>query len=58
MIDAVNDRGSDAAELAAFARPLGAHVNLIPLNPTPGYPWSAPLGNTCGTSATSWWRSG
>src|SRR6202167_910466 len=38
MIDAVNDRGSDAAELAVFARPLGAHVNLIPLNPTPGYP--------------------
>src|SRR5271163_4438973 len=38
MIDGVNDRGSDAAELAAFARPLGAHVNLIPLNPTPGYP--------------------
>jgi 23S rRNA (adenine2503-C2)-methyltransferase len=37
MIDGVNDRGSDAAELAAFARPLGAHVNLIPLNPTPGY---------------------
>jgi 23S rRNA (adenine2503-C2)-methyltransferase len=38
MIDGVNDRASDAAELAAFARPLGAHVNLIPLNPTPGYP--------------------
>src|SRR5277367_2727173 len=38
MIDGVNDRGSDASELAAFARPLGAHVNLIPLNPTPGYP--------------------
>ena len=38
MIDGVNDRKSDAAELAAFARPLGAHVNLIPLNPTPGYP--------------------
>ncbi|MFZ0251708.1 MAG: 23S rRNA (adenine(2503)-C(2))-methyltransferase RlmN [Acidimicrobiales bacterium] len=38
MIDDVNDRGSDATELAAFARPLGAHVNLIPLNPTPGYP--------------------
>jgi 23S rRNA (adenine2503-C2)-methyltransferase len=37
LIDRVNDRGSDAAELAAFARPLGAHVNLIPLNPTPGY---------------------
>ncbi len=38
LIDGVNDRGSDASELAAFARPLGAHVNLIPLNPTPGYP--------------------
>jgi 23S rRNA (adenine2503-C2)-methyltransferase len=38
MIDGVNDRSSDAAELAEFARPLGAHVNLIPLNPTPGYP--------------------
>jgi 23S rRNA (adenine2503-C2)-methyltransferase len=38
MIDSVNDRTSDAAELARFARPLGAHVNLIPLNPTPGYP--------------------
>jgi 23S rRNA (adenine2503-C2)-methyltransferase len=37
MIDGVNDRDSDARELAAFARPLGAHVNLIPLNPTPGY---------------------
>ena len=38
LIDAVNDRGRDASELAAFAGPLGAHVNLIPLNPTPGYP--------------------
>jgi 23S rRNA (adenine2503-C2)-methyltransferase len=37
MIDRVNDREADAAELVAFARPLGAHVNLIPLNPTPGY---------------------
>ena len=37
LIGGVNDRGSDATELAAFARPLGAHVNLIPLNPTPGY---------------------
>ena len=38
LIDSVNDRPSDAAELATFARPLGAHVNLIPLNPTPRYP--------------------
>jgi len=38
LIDGVNDRMSDAAELAVIARPLRAHVNLIPLNPTPGYP--------------------
>lgn len=38
MIDGVNDRPSDAAELADYARSLRAHVNLIPLNPTPGYP--------------------
>jgi 23S rRNA (adenine2503-C2)-methyltransferase len=40
MIDGVNDRDSDAEELAAICRRLrpAAHVNLIPLNPTPGYP--------------------
>ncbi len=38
MIDGVNDRPSDARELAAYALALGAHINLIPLNPTPGYP--------------------
>ncbi len=37
LIDGVNDTPADAAALARFARPLGAHVNLIPLNPTPGY---------------------
>ena len=40
MIDGVNDRDTDASELAALCRRLRphAHVNLIPLNPTPGYP--------------------
>jgi len=38
LIDGVNDRAADAFELAALAIPLGAHVNLIPLNRTPGYP--------------------
>jgi len=40
MIDGVNDRDSDATELARICRRLNphAHVNLIPLNPTPGYP--------------------
>jgi len=37
LIDGVNDRPADASQLAALARPLAAHVNLIPLNPTPGY---------------------
>jgi 23S rRNA (adenine2503-C2)-methyltransferase len=40
MIAGVNDRDSDARELAALCRRLSphGHVNLIPLNPTPGYP--------------------
>lgn len=40
MIDGVNDRDNDARELAGLCRRLrpSAHVNLIPLNPTPGYP--------------------
>jgi 23S rRNA (adenine2503-C2)-methyltransferase len=40
LIDDVNDRDRDADLLVERARslPLPAHVNLIPLNPTPGYP--------------------
>ena len=40
LIDGVNDRPADAIELAALCRQLrpAAHVNLIPLNPTPGWP--------------------
>jgi 23S rRNA (adenine2503-C2)-methyltransferase len=39
LIDGVNDREVDARQLVERARclPLPAHVNLIPLNPTPGY---------------------
>ena len=39
LIDGVNDRDSDADELAELCDRLRprAHVNLIPLNPTPGY---------------------
>ncbi len=37
LVGGVNDRPADAHEIAAFVRPLAAHVNLIPLNPTPGY---------------------
>ncbi len=38
LIDGVNDTDTDVDQLAAYARDLRAHVNLIPLNPTPGYP--------------------
>ena len=37
LIDGVNDGAAASRELAEFALPLGAHVNLIPLNPTPGF---------------------
>ena len=37
MIDGVNDRDIDIRQLADVARTVRAHVNLIPLNPTPGY---------------------
>ncbi|UDY36019.1 23S rRNA (adenine(2503)-C(2))-methyltransferase RlmN [Dermatobacter hominis] len=37
MISGVNDRFEDAARLAGIANDLRAHVNLIPLNSTPGY---------------------
>jgi len=38
MIDRTNDDDDQARKLAAIAHQLGAHVNLIPLNPTPGWP--------------------
>ena len=40
LIDETNDRAVDAERLAELCRslPLPAHVNLIPLNRTPGYP--------------------
>lgn len=37
LIDGVNDTDQAMFELAHYARDLRAHVNLIPLNPTPGY---------------------
>ncbi len=37
LIDGVNYTVRAGEELAKYALGLGAHVNLIPLNPTPGY---------------------
>lgn len=33
LVGGVNDTDEDAAELTALAKPLGCHVNLIPVNP-------------------------
>ena len=38
MIAGTNDSDEQARALAPIAKRLGAHVNLIPLNPTPGSP--------------------
>lgn len=40
MIDGLNDTPELAASLASLARGWLSHVNLIPLNPTPGSRWS------------------
>ena len=40
LIDNLNDAPGQAARLAALARGWLSHVNLIPLNPTPGSAWS------------------
>jgi 23S rRNA (adenine2503-C2)-methyltransferase len=40
MIDGLNDTDEQAAGLADLARGWRSHINLIPLNPTPGSRWS------------------
>jgi 23S rRNA (adenine2503-C2)-methyltransferase len=42
LIDEINADLARARRLADLVRPLRAHVNLIPMNPTPGVPWRAP----------------
>jgi 23S rRNA (adenine2503-C2)-methyltransferase len=42
LIGDVNDSDRDADELARIARRLRAHVNVIPMNPTPGVRWKEP----------------
>lgn len=41
MVKGVNDGAEHADELAALIRGMGAHVNLIPINPVDGSPYSA-----------------
>ena len=42
LIGEVNDDDRQADALAAIARRLRAHVNVIPMNPTPGVRWREP----------------
>jgi 23S rRNA (adenine2503-C2)-methyltransferase len=42
LIGDVNDHVEDADELAVVARRWRAHVNVIPMNPTPGVRWKQP----------------
>ena len=41
MVRGVNDSDETARELARLIRGMGAHVNLIPINPVDGSPYSA-----------------
>ncbi|HWV55982.1 MAG TPA: 23S rRNA (adenine(2503)-C(2))-methyltransferase RlmN [Longimicrobiales bacterium] len=45
LLDGVNDSLPLAAELAALARSVRAHVNLIPYNPVPGAGFRPPAAN-------------
>ncbi|HEX6256218.1 MAG TPA: 23S rRNA (adenine(2503)-C(2))-methyltransferase RlmN [Euzebyales bacterium] len=42
LIDGVNAGPEHARELVTLLSPRRAHVNLIPMNPTPAVPWEAP----------------
>jgi len=42
LIGEVNDDALQADRLGAIARRLRAHVNVIPMNPTPGVRWKEP----------------
>lgn len=42
LIDGVNADVAHARQLVALLAPRRAHVNLIPMNPTPAVPWVAP----------------
>ena len=42
LIGGVNDSVDDAGRLAQIARRTRSHVNVIPMNPTPGVTWKQP----------------
>jgi 23S rRNA (adenine2503-C2)-methyltransferase len=42
LIAGINDSDEDARQLAKRLKGLRCHVNLIPLNPTPAFPYERP----------------
>lgn len=42
LIDGVNAEVAHARQLVTLLAPRRTHVNLIPMNPTPAVPWTAP----------------
>ncbi|MEY3019805.1 MAG: hypothetical protein RLZZ272_789 [Actinomycetota bacterium] len=58
LIDRVNDDDREADLLGAMARRLRAHVNVIPMNPTPGVAWREPDADTVARFVARVERSG
>jgi len=58
LIDGVNDAPPQAASLAALATGWLCHVNLIPLNPTPGSRWTGTAAAGVSTFAAAIRRAG
>lgn len=49
LIGGVNDAVDDAGRLAQIARRTRSHVNVIPMNPTPGVQWREPTADAVRT---------
>lgn len=58
LIGGVNDRPEDAARLARLARGTFGHINLIALNPVPGFPHPPPSREAVAAFARQLRRSG
>ena len=54
MVRGVNDSDACARQLADLIRGMGAHVNLIPINPVDGSPYSATDAANVRRSSRSW----
>ncbi len=54
MVRGVNDSDECAKQLADLIRGMGAHVNLIPINPVDGARTRPPMQPTCTASSRSW----